>query len=306
MNNLNIHYVNLDLSPALDLPMNKDKLDWLRPHFGMTLSQYEKNLKERPDQGDRGVLVNIKESITALFYNYTGIDGPEKQSKIFGLTDPTNGGVYTLIFVNDIKLDLASHTLIADACAVPLYRALMVKISPALQRLTDRGLNQIVTLSDEAKVWRLLLPVVAERCRTWNHTSKCEYKSRGIPVALEGPEESPLCSCGKGKDLGAFGKLMEWKLLHAHATRIAIGPLFSFSFMEDTLAKMKNTLNPPTASNSSGFSPAPQSVLTVCSKCAGPGKPSLMVCSRCKKAKYCSRTCQNSHWKVHKRLCVAS
>ncbi|PPQ71586.1 hypothetical protein CVT26_010554 [Gymnopilus dilepis] len=166
VNNINIHYVNLDVSPALDLPMNKDKLDWLRSHFGMALSQYEKDVKERPDQGDRGVLVNIKESITALFYNYTGIDGPEKQSKIFGLTDPTNGGVYTLIFVNDIKLDLASHTLIADACAVPLYRALMVKISPALQRLTDRGLNQIVTLSDEAKVWRLLLPVVAERCRT--------------------------------------------------------------------------------------------------------------------------------------------
>ena len=37
---------------------------------------------------------------------------------------------------------------------------------------------------------------------------------------------------------------------------------------------------------------------------AGPQK-SLMVCSNCKKAYYCSRECQREDWKSHKHYCIA-
>eukprot|EP01083_Nonionella_stella_P136530 415478_1 len=41
----------------------------------------------------------------------------------------------------------------------------------------------------------------------------------------------------------------------------------------------------------------------------GQGNPksddSLLMCSRCKSAFYCDRTCQRSHWKQHKRACIS-
>lgn len=36
----------------------------------------------------------------------------------------------------------------------------------------------------------------------------------------------------------------------------------------------------------------------------GCGKPALKRCSRCKTARYCSTTCQSSHWSIHKRDCA--
>lgn len=30
----------------------------------------------------------------------------------------------------------------------------------------------------------------------------------------------------------------------------------------------------------------------------------LLVCSKCKERKYCSRECQMDHWKLHKLVCV--
>lgn len=37
--------------------------------------------------------------------------------------------------------------------------------------------------------------------------------------------------------------------------------------------------------------------------CAGCGKDATLRCSRCKKYYYCTRSCQRSHWSVHKRPC---
>ena len=44
-------------------------------------------------------------------------------------------------------------------------------------------------------------------------------------------DESPICGCGRGKDLGAFTKKPSWKVLPPFFTRIVLGPLFSTSFM---------------------------------------------------------------------------
>lgn len=46
--------------------------------------------------------------------------------------------------------------------------------------------------------------------------------------------------------------------------------------------------------------PAPR----VCSGCGQPeGKPRLKTCAKCSTALYCSRDCQTSHWKIHKKEC---
>ena len=149
-----------------------------------------------------------------------------------------------MIFVNHIRLDLASHTIVADACVIPLSQQNMGKLSPALKRaeLTGQWHVVIVTPDDETKLWKLLLPALAERCRTWKHLPTCEYLLQGIPACMDGLklEASPLCSCGKGKDLGTFGTRPEWKEFHSEATRIALSPLFSFSFLNTMKADVEN------------------------------------------------------------------
>jgi len=277
--------------------------------MGMTLSEAEKKVKDRQDQADKGAMVNLKESIATVFIKHSGLDGPRQARTPFGLCNPFNGvGVYTLIFVNDIKLDVASHTVVVDACVVPLIKKIMPKISPVLGKLSDRGLIQIITLDDETRTWRLLLPAFAERCRTWKHLDTCEYLTKGIPAEVDGLTISPLCSCGTGKDLGSFGNVPDWKLLHDEATRVAIGPLFTFSFMEGTMAKMREEIvkvgktggaKPQAGGGSSSSSNSPQ-----CARCGGPGKPTLQACSVCKNRKYCSKDCQKNDWKTHKSQCV--
>lgn len=298
---LNIHYLNLNCLPALKLPVKHEKLQWLPVHLGMMLSKNEKTAREKSTQVDRGTLVNLKESIAAVFLKWTGAEkGSEKRFTPLSLYNPTDGiGNYTLIFVNDIRLDVASHTIVADACVIPLCEKNMGKLQPALARI--RTLISISTLDDETRLWKLLLPALAERCRTWKHLASCEYLVKGVPACIEGFEESPLCSCGKGKDLGNFGTKPEWKEFHSEATRIALSPLFSSSFTESALASVKADLE-----NANMGSSSSSNSLTQCANCGGPGKPTLLACGACKQTKYCSRACQKSHWKVHKLQCSSS
>jgi hypothetical protein len=300
----------LDIIPSLKLPSTQKKLEWLSVHMGMTLSETEKKAKDRPNQADRGALVNLKESIATIFIKYCGLDDPQQARMPFGLCNPVKGvGVYTLIFVNDIRLDVASHTVVVDACVVPLIEKIMPKVFPVLAELSGRGLIQIVTLDDETRAWRLLLPTFAERCRTWKHLDTCEYLAKGIPAEVDGLTVSPLCSCGRGKNLGSFGNVPDWKLLRDEATRVAIGPLFTFSFMEGMMAEMREAMDekigktsgtkPQAGGSSSSSSKSPH-----CARCGGPGKPTLQACSVCKNTKYCSKDCQKNDWKTHKSQCV--
>ena len=307
-NLLNIHYLNLNRLPALKLPMKHEKLQWMSLHHGLAFSTNEKIARENSTQQDPGSFVGLKESIAAVFFRWAGVHKGSGNVKSrfhpLGLYNPADGiGVYTLIFVNDILFDLASHTIVADACVVPLTQQNLDKLSPALGRCSGMGHVLIKTLDEETKLWNLFLPALAERCRTWKHLPTCEYLRQGIPAYMEGLkfEESPLCSCGRGKDLGTFGTRPEWKDLHSEATRIALSPLFSSSFLEIP----RDVKNPNVGSSPSSKSPVSEASqsLTQCANCSGPGQPSLLSCSACKQTKYCSRTCQKSHWKIHKLNC---
>ena len=44
--------------------------------------------------------------------------------------------------------------------------------------------------------------------------------------------------------------------------------------------------------------------MAICAGCGSEAAPNL--CSRCQRARYCSRSCQKVHWRQHKRECVAA
>ncbi|KAG8749584.1 hypothetical protein FRC12_013351 [Ceratobasidium sp. 428] len=158
---------------------------------------------------------------------------------------------------------------------------------------------QLRTRHHEGIAWKHLLPAFVERCRTWPHRANCEYKQTGkIPLDVV-PEVNPLCSCGEGVGLdGPEWDDPAWKAVLPFATRAVISPLFGVSYLEEMIgpaAGMQGTQAPTSA-----YEPP-----DVCWQCDGVDvRQGLLRCQRCKKATYCSKTCQELHWKAdHKYNC---
>ncbi|KAK2465897.1 hypothetical protein APHAL10511_001538 [Amanita phalloides] len=282
----NIHYIDLDRLPVLNLS-SPDDLSFVKIHVAMSFSDRERRISLA--RSDVDAVTHVKQSIQLLFLDSCGLR--ERKWRVIGLCDPNNGGVYTLIFINGVCLDLASHTTVIDACIVPLTLDRMPRLFNAICSIQKAGLTSIVTDAEEVKVWKLLLPAYTERCRKWAHTRHCEYLSKGAPVSEE-IDQSPLCHCGEGKDLGGFSQNREWRDFAPYATRAAISPLFSVPFID--------TIGVGVFKDTDHVDHMDQET---CAKCHGPGKPKLMFCAGCKAVRYCSADCQKADWKTHKRSC---
>jgi len=291
----NIHYVDLERLPVLDLS-SPDRLSFLPIHVILSYSDRERRLCKVQSENarkasDLDVITRVKQSIHHLILISCGLEKGKRS--VFGLSDPENGGIYTLIFVNGVCLDLASHTVVLDACVLPLTEDLASRLFGAIERLNEGELMQVLTQPNEVKAWKHLLPAFTERCRKWSHTANCEYLSRGVPVSEE-IAQSPLCSCGRGKNLGAFTQKKNWEAFAPYVTRAAISPLFAVPFIDSTGADLMDVFQ--------GVREV-QKDKNACAKCHGPGKPKLLLCGACRDASYCSVSCQKADWKVHKQSC---
>ena len=288
-NLLNVPYVNLASMPAFCLPLPLDKRKWLASFLAWGFPDKQQNMQQSEAFG---MATSIKQSVSSLILESS------ESVNVFGISNPDPKiGLYTLIFVNELRLDLSSQSVVVDACVVPLTKYNTQKVMATIQQNSIDGFSTISLVNDDGRAWKAVLPVFAERCRTWKHNDQCEYRKRGIPACEEGPWNfvaSPLCSCGLGQDLGMFAELLHWKSIHAEATRIAISPIFPFSFLG-------KDGGPSAVPGFSGPAGAPND--DICAHCRGPGLPKLFVCGRCKQIKYCSQTCQKAHWKTHKLLC---
>ena len=284
----NIHYVNLELLPALDLSVSS-KLSFIQIHVAMSFCDRERHLcvaeaKGRLQTSDLDVVTRVKQSIHHLVINSCGLK--ERRCPVVGLSDPNVGGIFTMIFINAMRLDLASHTVVVDACVLPLTEDLVLRLGISIKMVQLEGLMTTFIKPDEVKAWKHLLPAFTERCRRWSHTANCEYLSRGVPVSED--DHSPLCSCGRGKNLGSFTQKKSWKEFTPYVTRAAISPLFAVPFVDSIGANMLDAA--PEGNDG-------------CANCHGPGEPKLLVCARCKNVRYCSVSCQKADWKVHKKSC---
>jgi hypothetical protein len=208
------------------------------------------------------------------------------------------GNTDTVIFVPTLRLDLASHTFVADAYALPLNQHRSKEVEETLVAITD-DVTRVELRDDGVANWKRFLAASAERCRAWKHGPNCEYLAKKtIPLSLEHASD-PLCSCGKGKDVDeAFKREKKWESATPFVTRVAISPIFGVPYVETV----------------GGFAGMVKEMLVEdfeerkhrCAQCGNPGKPKLLVCGACKSAKYCSVGCQKEDWKKHKKLCRIS
>ncbi|KAJ3209479.1 hypothetical protein HDU67_006178 [Dinochytrium kinnereticum] len=349
----NIHRVNLDRLPLLQiwgtspdqaktgirplLRSAREKLSHVSAHLNMAFTERERAMKslDFDDYSGTDVFVDVKESIAHLFARYLGIGDDGLQTSLFALDNPDENGVYAILFVSGVRLDVAAGTFVLDACVLPLTVPLIMKHQTAIAALHQSGsMMRVVTRGEEVKAWKELFPVFVERCRTWSHLDRCEYKEkRKIPLSYQ-TGVSPICSCSHGRSTDAMGKVALWKPFEKVASRAAVSLMFSPSFLEFSnggLAKLVEKSMAGLGGRSSTLSMqdrvAAASALASrvvdggrdgggerkktgdggekpvagCFACGKVGE--VMRCGRCKSVSYCSQTCQRNDWKIHKAIC---
>ncbi|KAI9765704.1 MAG: hypothetical protein M1839_005399 [Geoglossum umbratile] len=284
----NFGHINLQCQPRLDDTKISD-CKWLVTHTSLMFSKRERDLREKSMGGANigsEARVDFKDSLFSLFMHSTGLQG--ERARVFGINHPTGGGVHIMIFVSRLLLDLASHTVVLDAAALPLTNQLLPRIHGFLAAITNAGFCNIKVDENELKLWKHMIPAFVERCRQWKHQSSCEYvvKSK-IPLSVD-PGQSPICSCGNGKLPANFiTGVPKWNQVSNYAVRVAISPSFPSLFEKSfTSGDIGSSLK-------KGES---------CKKSSGDGK-GLLKCGRCREVAYCSKQCQRANWKEHKKSC---
>ncbi|KAI5981818.1 hypothetical protein EDD15DRAFT_2534946 [Pisolithus albus] len=280
-----MHRVNLDRCPSFKLSKSRKAFDWLGLHIGFMFSQREcmsRQQRVTPGSTAPDTFKNLKDSLYTLFVTVAGSNGPTQAE--FALWDSEEKRRYAVILVTDIRLDLGSHTVVADSWIIPWSNDFQGKLKLA------RTLS-IKTDVHESAAWRHLLPLFIERCRTWKHKPSCEYLVHNsvplYPGAGSDPKQVSWCSCGMG--IGTEMLRERYGSVAAqYATRAAISPLFAVSYMEKVGGTIDDLAEP---------------ALTRCAACGKGGVP-LFACSKCKRAKYCSKDCQVKDWQMHKKNCV--
>ncbi|KAF4981826.1 hypothetical protein FZEAL_2453 [Fusarium zealandicum] len=296
---LNTPHLNLDNLPIIDLA-DKAKVRWLTTLTSLQFSAREKQLRDvRDDSGiSDNPTVNFKESLFTMFMLTSGLQGG--QTGLFAISHPERGGIHMLVFASALRLDGDAASVVIDAAVIPFTMSLIEsgKMEPFLLLIRTLECVTITVNDGELALWKKTLPALAERCRTWSHGRKCEYKRKGatIPLSLEDGERV-LCSCGNGRLPDDFVSLPEWDKAAPNAVRIAISPTYAVPFVEDVIdpAQLPN------------MSAATSSVdrCRSCGKPEGPKGVTLKKCSRCQEVKYCSAECQKKDWKNHRMECNA-
>ncbi|KAG2347543.1 hypothetical protein BDR05DRAFT_958286 [Suillus weaverae] len=295
----NMHRVNLDQCVRFSIA-NKDALKWVNPHIILMLSERERCIPRGLTTGS--TVLDIKHTLQSIFRYASGIaDG--KPPLCYGLLE--EDAMLVIIYITDLRLDLGSHAVVADAWVMPSSPSskkveAFNKVSGYV--MSSSNMKRLGIAVEERKAWIHLLVAATERCRTWEHKTNCEYRVKGtIPITFD-LEESPICSCGAG--VGAEPFVKKYPLLHPlapYVTRAAISPLFPLSYIE----KIGNLEDIIVSNTPLTLAPA-AAVRHVCAAC---GKEegtsgSLMICGRCKVVRYCSQGCQREDWKGHKKRCV--
>jgi hypothetical protein len=258
--------------------------------------------------------LGVKESLQSIYAHLIGLQG-QPQSNMFQLNTPTS--FFGVLYFDSVRMDVSNQTILADAALVPFHSgAEMHEIGPTLTKRCETAVG--IKMKDvEVTFWKHLLPAFAERCRQWQHKPSCEYKSTGrIPLSTES-DKHYVCKCGFGifpknylKDIKGSKDLLK------HAVRVAVPIIFSSPINTDEPAPIAAAAQPsfvPRRQENQAPTPraaprivdldAKKGTCFACGATSAKDGSSLLQCSRCKVAQYCSVGCQSRDWKGHKQLC---
>jgi hypothetical protein len=264
----NLPYLNFHQLPQID---PKIPQTWQEEHLSNMFSNAEVALQEGDSPHEDNEL-RFKENLSLIFSKFAESN---QESFVYGLYakkfgEPNSDSQLRLvIMMNGLFLDYHSHSIVGDACVLPLTENLRRR----LRKKLDAANAHIQAFEVHAEVirrWRLSLPGMAERCRDWNHQTSYEY-AQGIPVSVA-EDKSPLCSCG----LGIVGpRLYRAKMipLFGYCTRVAIAPFFPVPWLEPSPGEFRGVR------------------CQCCSKAWAQER-----CRWCPEVVYCDEECQQQDW----------
>ncbi|KAG2366683.1 hypothetical protein BDR07DRAFT_1373405 [Suillus spraguei] len=205
----NMHRVNLDQCIPFSIANKKD-LGWVRLHVSHMMSERERRMLE--GSTTESTLLDIKHTLLSIFEHASGsADG--QPPLCYSLQKERN--VFATLYITDLRLDLGSHAIVADAWVMPSSPS--SEKFEAFSKVSKHSYMKTIEMGvEERKAWVHLLVAATERCRIWEHKTNCEYRIQGaIPLTLE-PNESPICSCNAG----------------VGTESAVISPLFALSYIE--------------------------------------------------------------------------
>ncbi|KAK4675707.1 hypothetical protein QC764_511900 [Podospora pseudoanserina] len=312
---LNIPHLNLDNLPILSIDEDEDedpRIKFLTTLTSLVFSGRERRLREEVNAQDDNYTglgpsprLNFKESLFTIFMLSSGLQGG--QTGLFAISDPKNGGIHMLLFVNAIRLDCPHATVVLDAAILPFTKALVdsKELEGFLLLIRTLECCTITVDDEELKMWKKALPAFVERCRTWEHNPKtCEYVTasgekgqKTVPLSLKEGEQV-ICSCGQGKLPSDFIPLPEWDETAAmYSTRVAISPVYASQLVEDII-------DPALARGLAGGGEKRVAGCRACGKVEDEEEGvALKKCGRCLKVRYCSGECQKRDWRKHRMEC---
>lgn len=314
----NMPYLKMESLPILDITKPR-KLQWLNYQLGCMMSARERKLREKA-MASKGTVqedarINFKDTLLSFLLTFSGLQQAGQRVRILRLNHPEKGGVHVIFLGSSLRLDAANSTVVLDAAILPLTLALVHKIRPFLEAISELPSATLTVDDNELRLWKEVIPAMVERCRTWMHKSTCEYREKShIPLSVE-DGESPICSCGNGQLPAKFIAVPKWDSVSRYATRIAISPSYTVPFIEETFPPEIFSSAAESSSNpniSSVLVPSSSTRLEGLNECHNCGKDKkedgkeLMKCSRCRIARYCSSECQRGDWKEHKKVCGTS
>lgn len=262
---LGISRLNLESMPKINNYVDGSKLNWLG-----TIAAAQLDHKERyAESAVKTALGSWKETVHALTMYFTGQQEPGVYKRLFGLSSSTAFGVEIVIFLNSIRLDFFSHSVVLDVamCVVDYSQGQTIK--SWCDSFDDKtGLNVLNVSADEMLLWKKLLPALAERARSnYEHVhGRCEYCATGSSGSAGGdyiPRISYLsccqpvvCSCvlGKGLEGTEFEAIVgksRHKAVYKNFFRAAISPIFNAFESSDTSKEHQNKKSASKASKTS-------------------------------------------------------
>jgi hypothetical protein len=293
---LTMSHMTLDRLPILDLS-KRNELQWLTTLTSFQFSPREKLIRDgrNPSGMAADLRVNFKESLFTIFMLASGLQGG--QTGLFGINHPERGGIHMLILVSAFRLDADTGSIVLDAAVLPLTLTLLKELEPFLLVLESLQCAHVHVNDAELDTWKKMLPSFAERCRTWSHGPKCEYKRNGATIPLSLKDGEPfMCSCGSGKLPKNFLNLPEWEIASAQSTRIAISPFYAVPYVEE----VADTSTFGATGTGTGTK---KLTCRACGRDKASDGGELKKCMRCSNVRYCSRECQRKDWKTHRMEC---